>query len=114
MSNIQTHHAKLWFAGSNGAWKLADFEMREVREALDNLPKFCTDRPEIKELGMISPAMDSLDAAIAGQNAASFKSAYSLLTKTCNRCHEATAHEFNVITEPTSPPFSNQRFEPVK
>ena len=29
MSNIQAHHAKLWFAGQNHNWKLADFEIHE-------------------------------------------------------------------------------------
>jgi len=27
MSNIQVHHAKLWFAGINQNWELADFEI---------------------------------------------------------------------------------------
>jgi len=27
MSNIQMHHAKLWFAGINQNWELADFEI---------------------------------------------------------------------------------------
>ena len=35
MSGIQVHHAKLWFAGSAGNWKLADFEIGEITEALE-------------------------------------------------------------------------------
>lgn len=27
MSGIQAHHSKLWFAGQNENWKLADFEV---------------------------------------------------------------------------------------
>ncbi len=31
MSSIQMHHAKLWFAGKNENWDLANFEMEEIR-----------------------------------------------------------------------------------
>jgi hypothetical protein len=42
---------------------------------------------------------------------AEFKSAFILLTNTCNNCHRATKHEFNVIRVPQTPPFTNQVFE---
>ena len=32
MSSIQVHHNKLWFAGTNNNWKLADFEITEIKE----------------------------------------------------------------------------------
>lgn len=31
MSSIQVHHNKLWFAGQNQNWKLADFEVHVVK-----------------------------------------------------------------------------------
>lgn len=34
MSDIQVHHNKLWFAGQNQNWKLADFEIHEIMEYL--------------------------------------------------------------------------------
>ena len=34
MSGIQVHHNKLWFAGQNENWKLADFEIHEIMEAI--------------------------------------------------------------------------------
>jgi len=34
MSGIQTHHAKLWFAGLYQNWELAGFEMHEIQEGL--------------------------------------------------------------------------------
>src|SRR5690348_11640756 len=55
MSGIQVHHAKLWFAGQNQNWELADFELHEIMEALDDIKNFNTDRPEIKSLTMIYP-----------------------------------------------------------
>ena len=46
MSNIQVHHNKLWFAGKNENWELADFEINEINENLDDIKKYCKDRPE--------------------------------------------------------------------
>jgi hypothetical protein len=60
MSGIQVHHEKLWFAGNAQNWKLANFEIGEIREALDDIQRFCTDRPEIASIPMILPPMDSI------------------------------------------------------
>jgi hypothetical protein len=114
MSGIQTHHAKLWFAGQNQNWPLADFEVHEIQEALEDLQKFCSDRPELKTIEMINPAMDSVNNAIQQKNPQLFKSSFVLLTNTCNNCHKATEHGFNVVTVPTNLPVVNQDFKPVK
>src|SRR5437588_7093357 len=53
MLGIQEHHAKLWFAGINNNWELADFEVHEIGETLDDIKQYCTDRPEIKSIGII-------------------------------------------------------------
>ena len=111
MSGIQTHHAKLWFAGQNQNWPLADFEVHEIQEALEDLQKFCSDRPEIKAIGMINPAIDSVNNAIQQKNSELFKSSFISLTNTCNRCHKATEHGFNVVTIPTNLPVVNQEFK---
>ncbi|HMI62080.1 MAG TPA: hypothetical protein VK518_14270 [Puia sp.] len=111
MSGIQVHHAKLWFAGSAGNWDLSDFETKEIRESLDDIESFCADRPEVKSLPMIKPALDSIDEAIKSKSSSRFKTSFMLLTNTCNSCHRATHHEFNVIQVPLTPPFTNQRFE---
>ncbi|HLD53234.1 MAG TPA: hypothetical protein VJA82_08020 [Sediminibacterium sp.] len=114
MSSIQVHHNKLWFAGTNNNWKLADFEINEIQEALNDIQQFNTDRPEARAIGMINPAIDSVNNAIKQQNKSLFKSSYTLLTNTCNNCHKATEHEFNVVTIPSHPPTSNQSFKPVQ
>ena len=114
MSGIQIHHAKLWFAGINQNWPLADFEIHEITESLDDIQKYCTDRPEVKSIGMIGPPIDSLQQAISNKDLAVFKTRFMVLTQTCNACHQATNHAFNVVTVPTNPPVVNQDFKPVK
>jgi len=111
MSGIQVHHAKLWFAGEAQNWELADFEISEIKEALDNIRTYNKDRPEIKSLPMIEPAIDSMDYAIKQKNPQLFKSSFVLLTNTCNNCHHAVNHAFNVIKIPDTPPFTNQVFK---
>jgi len=110
MSGIQVHHNKLWFAGQNQNWKLADFEIHEIMESVEDIRKYQTERKESLMIGMIQPALDSINAAIELKNAALFKSNYIMLTNTCNACHNATKFEFNIVKIPDTPPFSNQDF----
>ena len=84
----------------------------EIEESLDDIKKYCTDRPETQSIELIDEPLDSVGKAIRNKNVAGFKSGYLLLTNTCNSCHQATDHGFNVITVPTTPPFSNQVFKP--
>ena len=111
MSSIQIHHAKLWFAGENQNWPLANFEMGEIKESLEDISTYCADRPETQKISMINPALDSISNAIQAKNPQLFKSGFILLTATCNNCHQATQHAFNVIKIPDNPPFSNQDFK---
>jgi hypothetical protein len=111
MSGIQAHHSKLWFAGQNENWKLADFEVHEIMEAIENIQKFQTERKESQMMGMMAPVLDSVNAAIQQKNPAMFKRSYIFLTNTCNNCHHATAFEFNVVKIPDGQPFSNQDFK---
>jgi hypothetical protein len=114
MSAIQMHHAKLWFAGANNNWKLANFQMHKIQGYLGAIQQFNTDRPEAIAIRMINPAIDSVSNAIKQQNQQLFKSSFMLLTNTCNNCHRATQYEFNVITIPANPPVSNQNFNAVE
>lgn len=112
MGSIQVHHEKLWFAGINQNWKLADFEINEIKESLEDIQTYCTDRPERKSLTMIDRPLDSISYAIQQKDEALFKKSFITLTNTCNNCHRTTEHEFNVIKIPDTPPFSNQEFKP--
>ena len=111
MLGIQMHHAKLWFAGQAQNWALAVFETGEITETLESIKVYNADRPEVASITMIAPAMDSISAAIKKKDEKLFRSGFTLLTNTCNNCHRATHHEFNVIKIPDSPPFSNQEFK---
>jgi hypothetical protein len=111
MSNVQIHHAKLWFAGKNQNWKLAEFEINEIKETFDDLKIYQSEREETKLIPMISVALDSVSSSIEQKDLKLFKNSFVLLTNTCNDCHLAAHFEFNKIKIPETPPFSNQVFK---
>jgi|KBSMisStandDraft_5_1062788.scaffolds.fasta_scaffold28768_1 hypothetical protein len=113
MSSIQVHHEKLYFAGQNNNWKLADFEIHEIMEAVDDIQHYATERPEVKELPMLLPVLDSVNEAIKKQDKNLFNKNFVILTNTCNECHKAVDYDFNRVKIPETPPFSNQVFKIV-
>jgi hypothetical protein len=110
MIGIQLHHSKLWYAGINNNWKLADYEIGEIKESFESIKDVETDRPESKTVGIIEPAIASLTAAIVQKDEKEFRKSYDLLTAACNNCHTTNHYEFNVIITPTAPPVNNQDF----
>ena len=111
MLTAQMHHAKLWFAGINENWPLANFEAGEIKETFDNAVKYLPERIETKDIPMIYPALDSLQASIKNKDLKKFTGDFKVLTETCNDCHKAVHYQFNVIKVPTSEPVSNQEFK---
>lgn len=111
MGNIQSHHSKLWFAGKNENWKLADFEVHEIEETLEAIQKYQSERKESKLITMINPAMEKINTAIKQKNVTLFKASFEGLTISCNECHQATKFEYNVVKIPDVVSFSNQDFK---
>ncbi len=114
MNTIQLHHAKLWFAGINKNWKLANYEIGELRETFEQARKVETTRPEVKSIPIIYPPLDSLQDSIDRKDLAEFKKDFQFLTNTCNTCHRDNHFEFNIIKIPSAPPVTNQKFKPRK
>ncbi len=114
MSNIQSHHSKLWFAGQNHNWKLAAFEIKELKEIIADILSYQKEREESKIIEMINPELDSIDSAVKQENLVLFVHHYNQLTNSCNNCHRLTNFEFNVVKVPDNSPFSNQDFQTPK
>jgi hypothetical protein len=114
MSSVQAHHSKLWFAGQNQNWKLADFEVHELIESVENIKKFEVGRKESQLIEMIDPSIDSVNIAIKLQDPVLFKASFLQLTNTCNKCHQVTDFGFNRVIIPQNSPFSNQEFKVLK
>ncbi len=110
MSGIQRHHMKLWFGGINKNWKLANFEIHEINELLEDLRKYQSSRKETGLLNMISPDIDSIKTAIESKDVNDFKQKYIRLTNNCNDCHLKTKYKFIKIIVPDNNPFSDQKY----
>lgn len=111
MLNIQIHHNKLWFAGREENWPLAQFEFDEIMETAKQAETIETDRPEVKFFKpMLYPYLDSIEKAIKNKDVHEFSEKFNSLTSACNNCHKNNHFDFNKIQVPERPPFSNQDF----
>ena len=115
MNVILMEHNKLWFAAKARNWRLAEYQLGEIKEVMGDVQDLV---PTFKNL----PLADMLDAVITKEIAAleksieakdykTFVSGYDKLTQACNACHQGTENEFIVIQRPTRPAFTNQVYD---
>ena len=115
MNVILMEHNKLWFAAKARNWRLADYQLGEIKEVMGDVQDLV---PTFKNL----PLADMLDAVITKEIAAleksieakdykTFVSGYDKLTQACNACHQGTQNEFIVIQRPARAAFTNQVYD---
>jgi hypothetical protein len=118
MGGIQQHHAKLYYAGTKENWLLAEYELSEIQESLDDAMKFY---PKFKDVPvplteliptMTKASLAQVRAAIDQKDEKSFVRAFGALSVSCSNCHEAANHPFIKIQAPSEAMFSNQKFAP--
>jgi hypothetical protein len=118
MGVIQQHHAKLYYAGSRANWPLAQYELDEIQESLDDAVKYY---PRFKDVAvplteliptMTKASLAQMHAAIDRKNEKGFVKAFDSLSLSCSNCHQAANHPFIRIQAPTEAMFSNQKFAP--
>jgi hypothetical protein len=118
MGVIQQHHAKLYYAGTKANWPLAEYELDEIQESLDDAMKFY---PKFKDVPvpfteliptMTKASLAEVRASIGQKNEKSFAFAFGTLSVSCSNCHAAANHPFVKIQAPTEAMFSNQKFTP--
>jgi hypothetical protein len=116
MGVIQQHHAKLYYAGTKLNWPLADYELGEIQEGLDDAVKYY---PTFKgtPVAQLIPSLtkgslEQVHTAIENKNEKAFVEAFKSLSASCSNCHKAANHPFVQIQPPTDAMFSNQKFAP--
>jgi hypothetical protein len=118
MTATQLRHAKLWFAGRNRNWKLAAYEVDEIKEGLQDAAKFhaTVDGIPVAEMikSILDPRLEGIEKAVDARNGAQFVSAFDALTEGCNSCHTKAGKPFIRIQRPSESPLSNQNFAPAK
>jgi hypothetical protein len=118
MIATQVRHAKLWLAGDARNWELADYEIDELKEGLEDIVKYFPvykDVPvgQMIEATIMAPIAE-VEASVKARDRAKFVSAFDKLTAACNTCHESSNRPFIVVQRPTASAFPNQSFAPKK
>jgi hypothetical protein len=118
MMHVQTHHAKLWLAGNARNWELADYQVDELKELLEDIAKRIPVYKEVPVSKLIEATamvpIGDVEAAIKARDAKAFASAFDKLTAACNSCHEAANRGFIIVQRPATSSFPNQSFAPRK
>ena len=114
MGYYQRFSQKLWLAGKNQNWELADFYTYELEEVTENLIKgdVIHDDYNLSNLSeaMLLPKIEKVEEAIRQENEVLFLANYELMISSCNLCHNATKHNFIKITMPNDSSVWNQDF----
>ncbi len=114
MGYYQRFSHKLWLAGKNENWELADFYTHELEEVTENLINgdVIHDDYNLSNLSenMLLPKIEKVEEAIRQKNQVLFLDNYELMIASCNLCHNATKHNFIKITVPTDSTRWNQDF----
>ena len=116
---LQIRHARLWAAGEDENWLLAQFQLAELNEALDDVVEQNGDHAALQPQklsvvlpAIMKPAVVQLRTAINDGNRSEFERAYDGLSDACSSCHKAADHGFLVIQRPRTPVFDNLRSTP--
>ena len=114
MTFAQIRHAKLWLAGAAGNWELADYQIDELKEGLEDTAKLVPTYKNMPIGKMMESIMDApiadVEKVIKAKDRTKFAVAFDRLTVACNACHQATNRGFIVIQRPSNSAFPNQSF----
>jgi hypothetical protein len=111
MEATQLRHLKLWYAGREKNWRLAEYELQRIKRSFQDAMMFYPGLPVANMVTMTRPAAQIGDA-IKAHASAKFAKAFGDMTAACNSCHREQGYGFIVIKIPTAPPFSNEAFAP--
>ena len=120
MSLQQMRHVKLWLAGDAGNWRLAAYEVDELKEGFEDIVKLHPTQKGspvgIDEIvpRLITEPLEEVGRAVAAADRARFGKAFDAVTAACNSCHQATNFGFNVVRRPATNPYPNQIFAPPR
>jgi hypothetical protein len=118
MIATQIRHAKLWLAGDARNWELADYEIDELKEGLEDIVKYFPTYKDMPVGKMVEatarPPVADVEAAVKAKDRAKFTAAFDKLTTACNTCHQSANRPFIVIQRPASSTFPNQSFAPKR
>lgn len=113
---VQPRHIRLYYAGEAKNWRLAGFEVNELRGALARIgrtiPNYRNINVDTAVAAIFADKLKAVDAAVKGADLAQFNTAFGEMTAACNDCHKGMEHPFLVIKTPDAGSFPDQEFRP--
>ncbi|WP_051335512.1 hypothetical protein [Methylocapsa acidiphila] len=113
MGKLQLRHIKLWFAIKSRNWDLTDYELGQMRDSFENAVILYRNIP-VELIASATNPLITLQAAAKAKDFAKAERGFTELTVACNACHKAAQIGFITIQTPTSSPFADQAFSPLK
>jgi len=114
MGYYQRFSTKLWLAGINQNWEVANFYSHELEEVTEEFvsENVNHDGHNLSDFArtMIEPAIEEIEEAIEKKDEVLFVKNYRQLVTSCNTCHLASDHAFIRIKMPDSVNVFNQEF----
>lgn len=98
MVEVDHRYRELYFAGQDGNWDYAAYQVEEIEEAIESgLQR----RPKrAAAAAMLEPALEAVEAAASARDSDAFEKAFTTLTATCNACHQAEGVSFVQVAVP--------------
>jgi cytochrome c553 len=117
MSFMQRYSAKLYLAGMEENWELADIYAHELEELAETIVdgNHMDDDVDVSGLleTMLPPQLEQVGAAIDAGDKEMFERNYETMIQTCNQCHQASNYGLVQVTVPENNPY-NQDFSVQK
>jgi hypothetical protein len=111
MSATQFLQYKVWYAGKSQNWRLADYEMKLLKDSFQDAVTFYPGLAQA-DMTIMDKSAAQVDAAIKTKDRAAFVRSFAQLTETCNSCHQSQGYGFIVVRMPTASIHRNQIFTP--
>lgn len=114
MGYYQRFSQKLWLAGVNENWELAEFYAHELHEVTEELVEsnVMHDGKNLSDMAksIIEKNIQRVDGAVDQKDQVIFRQSYELMIGSCNVCHIKTEHPFIKILVPNDSTLFNQQF----
>jgi len=102
MAMVETSHryAELYWAGRDGNWGYADYQIKKIKTAIENGLERRPKRSASAQT-FLTTVIPYLQEAIARKDSMMFWYRFSAVTSACNTCHQNEQMAFVVVSPPT-------------
>jgi hypothetical protein len=101
MAETGYRYVELYWAGTEGNWRYAEYQLAKIRTAIANGVERRPRRAQSAR--MLDGALEEVSQAVGKRDRGAFASAFGTLTATCNACHQAEGVAFMTVRVPTHP-----------